>query len=193
MHARPSTLQAPPTSRATSRVEVIEFERARQQIARSGRADLLARAELMRCATRVASLVFEPCAGFEGLRADAAAAEQAYAAHLAGERLSPAAILQLPEAQRTAARTVAGGSGVPPRAAMPEDPLSRLIAIALLFRAGHADPALIASASETASAQGWRRPLLAWLAVQAGLAERAGNAAEAARLKRRMAVVLGER
>lgn len=175
------------------RVEVIEFERARQNIARSGRADLLARAELMRCATRVASLVFEPCTGFERLRTDASPAEQAYAAYLGGEQLASTVIEQLPEPQRVAARALAAGIGVPPAAAMPEDPLSRLIAIAMLFRAGQADAPLIAHATETASAQGWRRPLLAWLAVQAGLAERAGDAAEAARLRRRMAVVVGER
>ena len=47
--------------------------------------DLLARLELLRCATRVAALVFEPCAGFEALAADAAPAEQAYARYLAGQ------------------------------------------------------------------------------------------------------------
>ena len=39
---------------------------------------------------------------------------------------------------------------------------------------------------ETASAQGWRRPLLAWLGVQQRLAQQNGQAEEAARLRRRM-------
>src|SRR4030095_15403313 len=47
--------------------------RTRSEIARTGRIDLLGRAELVRCAAHVASLVFEPCAGFEKLRADNAA------------------------------------------------------------------------------------------------------------------------
>src|SRR5438874_2672607 len=48
-----------------SRAEAQEFERARNEIARTGRPDLLARAELMRCAAHVASLQFEPCTAFE--------------------------------------------------------------------------------------------------------------------------------
>jgi hypothetical protein len=60
-----------------TRVETLEFTRARAEIARTGRPDLLARAELLRCATRVASLVVEPCAGFEALREDAAPPERA--------------------------------------------------------------------------------------------------------------------
>ncbi|HZA97093.1 MAG TPA: hypothetical protein VE421_13230, partial [Burkholderiaceae bacterium] len=60
-----------------------DFERARSEFARTGRIDLLGRAELVRCAARVASLVFEPCEGFEKLRTDSAAAERAYADYLA--------------------------------------------------------------------------------------------------------------
>ena len=53
-----------------SRVEAAELARARSEVARTGRADLAARVELMQCAAQVASLVFGPCAGFEALRAD---------------------------------------------------------------------------------------------------------------------------
>ena len=52
------------------RVEAREFELARAETARTGKPDQVARIELNRCATRVASLVFEPCAGFEPLRAE---------------------------------------------------------------------------------------------------------------------------
>jgi hypothetical protein len=47
-------------------------------------------------------------------------------------------------------------------------------------------------AVDTASAQGWRRPLLAWLGAQARRAELAGASEEAERLRRRMALVRGE-
>ena len=56
-----------------------EFAQARAEIDRTGRADLLARAELVRCAVRAASLEFDDCPGFEALRADAGAEEIAYA------------------------------------------------------------------------------------------------------------------
>ena len=74
-----------------------------------------------------------------------------------------------------------------------EDPLSRLVAIGVLFQAGRASPPAIALAADTASSQGWRRPLLAWLSVQLALAEKAGNAQEAERLRRRFGVVQDSR
>jgi hypothetical protein len=43
---------------------------------------------------------------------------------------------------------------------------------------------------DTASAQGWRRPLLAWLNVQAQRAEQGGDSEEAARLRRRIALTV---
>ena len=169
--------------------EVREFERARGEISRTGRPELLARAELMRCAAHVASLVFEACDGFEKLRNDAAAPERAYADHLAARRLPPADIERLPTAQRAAAVAVAGADATTASVQGIDDPLSRLIAAAVLFQAGKADPATLALAAETASAQGWRRPLLAWLEVLALHAERGGAPEEAQRLRRRIHLV----
>jgi hypothetical protein len=164
-----------------------EMERARRTLASTGRADLLARAELMRCAARVASLVFEPCERFEVLRADAPAAERAYADYLAARPLSRENVALLPTAQQGAASSEASLAKVQSI----EDPQARLIAVAVLFQSGKASPPMIDAATETASAQGWRRPLLAWLKVQALRAEKAGDAAEAQRLQRRIALVEG--
>jgi hypothetical protein len=163
-----------------SRVEMAELERARGQLTRSGRADLLATAELLHCATRVASLVLdEPCAGFEKLRLDATEAQRAYADYLKGQ-LQPQAIALLPESQRTAAAGNAGAlAGI-------TDPLSKLVAAGVLLQTGKASPVVISQAIDTASAQGWRRPLLAWLGVELRRVEQGGNAAEADRLRRRI-------
>jgi len=169
------------------------FERAREALGSTGRPELMARAELMRCAARVASLVFEPCAGFERLRSDAAQAERAYAEHLLARTLPRDAIERLPVAQRGAATAIATGKAADAGLQGIADPLSRLIAAAVLFQAGLASPATIALAADTASAQGWRRPLLAWLDVQAQLAERGGAVEEAQRLRRRIALVQGGR
>jgi outer membrane murein-binding lipoprotein Lpp len=168
-----------------TRVETLEFTRARAEIARTGRPDLLARAELLRCATRVASLVVEPCAGFEALREDAAPPERAYANFLAGKATPQEAAL-LPEAQRG---TVAAGANGDVALKEIKDPLSQLVAAGVLFQTGRATPTTIALATDTASAQGWRRPLLAWLLVQAQRADQAGAGDEAARIRRRIAVV----
>lgn len=175
-----------------TRVADAEFERARAEVARTGRPDLLARVELMRCATRVASLDFEPCERFERLRPDADTAELAYADYLAA-RVLPQDIALLPPQHRGVA-----GANLDVDAALEavrsiEDPLSRLVAIGVLFQSGRASPTAIALAVDTASAQGWRRPLLAWLNVQLELAERAGNAEEAERLRRRIGVALGKK
>jgi hypothetical protein len=172
------------------RVEGAEFARAREAIASSGRVDLLARAELTRCATRVGSLVLAPCAGFEALRTDAPAAERAYADYLAG-RVSPADMALLPPPHRALANPGNSATAVTGALRAIADPLAQLAAAGVLFRTGRANPDVLAIAVDTASAQGWRRPLLAWLGVQAQRAERAGDAVALERLRRRMALVQG--
>jgi hypothetical protein len=172
------------------RVEAAETARARSEIARTGQLELLARAELMRCAARVASLVFEPCEGFEKLRPEATPAERAYADYLAA-RAQPQDITLLPEPHRAVADAKAGADAAASALAGIEDPLSRLIAAGVLFESNRASPQTLQIAVDTASAQGWRRPLLAWLNVQLVRAEQAGASAEAERLRRRVAVVQG--
>ena len=164
-----------------ARIDAAELTRARAEVSRTGRADLLARVELTHCAAQVASLVFEPCAAFESLRADVAAPERAYADYLAG-KLAQADAGLLPEAHRGVASNASGPSAI-------ADPLARLIAAGVLFRTDRADPALIQMAIETASAQGWRRPLLAWLNVQLKRAEAVGASDDVQQLRRRIAIV----
>ena len=159
----------------------------RGEIARSGRTDLLARAELAACAARVASLDFAACAGYEKLAADASPADAAYARFLAGEwseldaKALPAHYRPLVGAQNDASANKAV-AGI-------EDPLPRLIGAALLFRQTRAEPATLAQAVETASERGWRRPLLAWLEVSLRRARSAGDAEAAAIIQRRLDLV----
>jgi hypothetical protein len=140
-----------------------EFQRARSELTATGKAELVARAELLRCAAAVASLVFEPCSGFETLRADAGAEERAYADYLEGK------VTRQPG----------------------DEPLARLVAYGVLVRTARISPQGIAAAVDIASAQGWRRPLLAWLGVQLKRAEDAGDSETAARLRRRIELVSG--
>lgn len=175
-----------------TRVATAEFARARGEVARTGRVDLVARVELTRCAAQVASLQFEPCTGFEPLRADAPPAEQAYADHLQGQALDAARLALLPASQQAAA---APGGGAERDVALLQgivDPLSRLVTAGVWLRQGRTSPAVMNLAVETASAQGWRRPLLAWLGVLKLRAERAGDTAEAERIARRITLVTGE-
>ena len=171
-----------------SRVASLEFARARSEIASTGRADLIARAELVRCATRVASLEFDNCAGMAGLTDDTGTAERAYAAFLNGnwQGLDAAA---LPAQHRA---LVTAGNEASRNAALAgiHDPLAQLVAAGVLFQMGQLAPAGIAAAVNTASEQGWRRPLLAWLGVQAQRAEAAGDADAKARIQRRMDLII---
>ena len=162
-----------------TKVEEVEFLRARSEVVRTAQPELVARLELTRCATRVAALVFEPCAGFDAVAGDAAPAEKAYARYLAGQATVEDAAL-LPTAHRPLVGVTAPDlTGV-------ADPLSRLIAAGVLLRRGLASPAVVAAAVETAAQRGWRRPVLAWLGVQQRQAQSAGQTDEAARIQRRI-------
>lgn len=174
-----------------ARVEVAEFERARGEIARTGRLDLLARIELMRCAGRVASLVVDSsrtCPAFQALRSDASAPERAYADYL-DSRVEPQDVPLLPPQHRAVAGAVAGEIDADVALQSIDDPLARLVAAGVFFKSGRASPAVISRAIDTASAQGWRRPLLAWLQVQLQRVEAAGSSDEAQRLRRRITLV----
>ncbi|WP_313176333.1 hypothetical protein [Massilia sp.] len=161
-----------------------EFLRARRETASTGQPALVAQVELVRCATLTASLEFDDCPGFVALSADATAQQRAYAAYIAGrwEGLDAAA---LPEQHRP---VVASGS-----LAGLADPLARLVAAGALFKAGRITPADIELAANTASEQGWRRPLLMWLGVQEQRAQAANDTAAVERIRRRLALASGVR
>jgi hypothetical protein len=170
-----------------SKTAELALEKSRGEIAKSGRLDLLARAELAACATRAAALDFSPCSGYPPLAGEAGAGDVAYARFLGGDwngldgKALPAHYAALVGAKDDAAANRAAGEI--------KDPLPRLIAAALLFRAGRADPATLAGAVDTASERGWRRPLLAWLEVQRQRALAANNPTAADHLQRRIDLI----
>lgn len=172
------------TLNGDTRVAQAEMARARSAIARTGQPALLARAELVLCAAQVASLDLAGCPGYEAVAADAQPAERAYAAYLYGKAQAADAAL-LPAQHQGVAR------GDTTLVAL-QDPLARLVAASVLLQRGQLAPAGIVASAETASAQGWRRPLLAWLGVQLRAAQAAGDADGAAQLRRRMDLVAGQ-
>ena len=159
-----------------------EFREARRETAATGRLDHVAQVELVRCASQAASLVFEDCPGYAALAADATPTQRAYAAYLAGQ-WDGLDVALLPGQHRA---VVAGGA-----LDKIEDPLSRMVAAGALFKAGRMTPAGIELAVDTASNQGWRRPLLAWLGVQEQRAKAAGDTGAAEQIRRRMALASG--
>jgi hypothetical protein len=165
--------------KGSSGVADTEFARARSETASTGRPDLVAQAELVRCAAQAASLMFDECPGFAALARDATPAQQAYAAYIGGRWNGLDAAL-LPQQHRP---VLARGTleGV-------DDPLARAVAAGALFKAGRITPGDIERATENASAQGWRRPLLMWLGVAQKRAEAAGATEELERIRRRIAL-----
>lgn len=163
------------------------FAESRAAVAGTGRPDLVARMELIRCGVGTAALDLDACAGYEAVREDSTEADRAYANFLAGKfelesgaELPPQydgiAKVKDADAQNRALRDI-------------EDPLSRLVAAGALFRGGRLSPDGISTAVDAASEQAWRNPLLAYLNVQARLAETAGDAPALEAIRKRIDLV----
>lgn len=168
----------------------LALDKARGEIAKTGRLDLLARLELAACATRAAALDFTPCDAYTRLAAEATPGDAAYARFLAGDwegldgKLLPAHYASLAGAKEEAVANAAL-AGI-------KQPLPRLIGAALLFQRGRATPDSLRLAVDTASEQGWRRPLLALLEVQLKRARAGADAVAAAQIQRRIDLVEGK-
>lgn len=178
-----------------TRVADHEFERAKSEIARTGRTDLMARLELARCATQVASLDVSPCTAYTSFVMDAKPQEQAYAAFISGQwsGLDPTLLpANYQEWVRQALKTSAQDRHLQSSKLLSQiqDPLSRLIAAGSLLQKNQLTPEDIALAVDTASNQGWRRPLLAWLSLQLKSSQKAGHLATTMAIQRRIDLVL---
>lgn len=177
------------------RVAQVEWQRAHEAVARTARPEVVARMALSRCAVRQASLDLAPCEAFQALAVDAAPAEQAYQRYLEG-RGTAADVALLPEAHQALAHALLQTAGQGATGAWAErlrqqtDPLARLVGASVLLRTGHADADVMQLAVDTASEQGWRRPLLAWLTLQADTLRQAGQAAQAESIERRRRLLL---
>jgi hypothetical protein len=161
-----------------------ELARSRAQVATSGRLDLLARVVLTQCAAQIASLAAKDCPEFAPLAKDALPAERSYHAYISGQWQEVNGAL-LPKQQQG---VFANPADVKQLAAI-KDPVSQILAAALLLQKEKISPEGIKLAVDAASSQGWRRPLLAWLGVQAQYAEKSGDSALAAQARRRMDLV----
>jgi len=163
------------------------FQRAVAATGGAGRVAETARLWLVRCATRRAMLIDDACSGYAELAdIEPNAADQAYYQFVTlrweaiDAGLLPSQhrdLVHAPAAKRheTLSRTL--------------DPLARLLDASLLVMRQEADAATLTLAAETASAQGWRQPLLTYLKLQEKQAADQGNVAEQARLARRIRLV----
>src|SRR5512143_1564455 len=144
----------------------------RQAVAATGGAGRVAETAhlwLVRCATRRAMLIDDACTDYADLaRSAPIATDQAYYRFLTLRWEGLDASL-LPMQHRGLLRAPPGAR----REALGniDDPLARLLDASLLVMRQEADAATLSLATETASSQGWRQPLLTYLKLQRKQAE----------------------
>ncbi|MEO8009147.1 MAG: hypothetical protein ABI728_11605 [Betaproteobacteria bacterium] len=160
---------------------------AKAAVAATGRLELAARVELVRCALATAALDIDACAGFDAIRNDAAADDQAYRAFLSGQWQAED-VAKLPSQYRAlaSARDASARNSAMQQIA---DPVSRLVAAGVLFGMAQLSAQGLDTAVETASEQGYRRALLAYLNVQAKRAEVAGDSTVLESIRKRIDLV----
>lgn len=163
------------------------FQQAAAATGGAGRVAETARLWLVRCATRRAMLIDDACAEYADLaRIEPNATDQAYY-HFITLRWEGLDAALLPTQHRDLVRAPAEKR----REAVGRinDPLARLLDASLLVMRQEADASTLSLAAETSSAQGWRQPLLTYLKLMEKQAVAQGNAAEQARLARRIELV----
>jgi len=169
------------------RAAAAEWQRALEATRRTARADWLARIELSRCALQQAALDLQPCHAAQALLPYAGPAEQAYARYLQAQP-QPDDLPLLPAAHRGLARQLLQPAAATEASALLraiDEPLARLVAASVLLRAQRLDLPALTLALDSASEQGWRRPLLAWLLLQQQWAQQVGQTELAAQARQR--------
>ncbi len=163
------------------------FQQAVAATGGAGRVAETARLWLVRCATRRAMLLDDACVEYVELaRLEPNAADTAYYRFISLDwtQLDTG---MLPAQHRDF--VLATAATRPAAVDKIADPLSRLLDASLLVLRQEATSATLAVATETASAQGWRQPLLTYLKLQAEQARLQGNSREINRLAQRIELV----
>lgn len=164
------------------------FEQALDAAGSAGKLGETARLHLVRCATRQARLVHEPCKGYlEHAKFGASQEDEAYYRFLTNQwdKLDSS---KLPSSYRDYVKTTDPAKSLASLKGI-SDPLSRLIAASIAIARKQADDATLNLAAETASEQGWRKPLLVYLKLLENRASLKDDKPELARLRARIKLV----
>lgn len=174
-----------------TRVAQVEWRKAFTEVAATGSPSQMAQLGLLQCAAQTAALEWTDCPTYQRYAQGAAPAQQAYARYLQAQH-SAADVALLPQAQQAmAAQLLARGAGGGAEVTLPSDgePLSQLTAAGVAVRAGVIGRSQVHQAAQVASAQGWRRAVMAWLLVAQRLAQAQGDAAGVQALELRLQVL----
>lgn len=166
----------------------IHFRNALEEMKKGGDADLLGKAFLTRMALQVA--VREGLEEGEYLKTEVVEtvpANRNFYLFLTESAVAVDVSL-LPESYRPfwAAMRIGDAAQVAAAITAIDDPLSRLIASGLAVRQGVVTEMILRTAVETASQNGWKRALFAWLERLKSFHEAAGDAAKASTIRSRI-------
>lgn len=148
-----------------SKLALASFEKARNASAATANINAVAHLELVKCGVAIAALDTSPCTGYTILaQHNSDATDANYYRFLTGDNqhldktLLPSQYQPWLQAQTMNDINTAIGQIA--------DPLSRLVAVSISYIHQKYDAKTLQIAIDTASAQGWRRPLLAYLRLQ---------------------------
>jgi hypothetical protein len=166
----------------------IRFRNALEEMKKGGDADLLGKAWLTRMALQIAVLTETDAGDYPKIEAaEAVPANANFYRFLKGDTAA-VNVLLLPESYRPFWETARYGDAERAAAAIAaiDDPLSRLIASGLAVRRGLEAELTLRTAVETASQNGWKRALRAWLERLKSFHEAAGDAVKASAIQSRI-------
>lgn len=168
----------------------MHFKMAVEEVKKSGDLDLLGKVWLTRMALRVAALEEPEDGDYPKIEAaEPVPANRNFYLFLKGDAAADGALL--PAHYRPVLAALQAGNAVQAALAVAkiDDPLSRLIAAGLTVRRSIENEAFLQMAAETASRNGWKRPLLAWLKRLGAFYEASGEAAKAAAVRQRIGLI----
>lgn len=174
------------------KIAAVEFNDALKEIKKSGDLEILARSYLIRMALQTATL--QDLASAEYLKIEAvqpSPANRAYYAFLQGnsaqvdEKLLPAQYLDFAAALR---RTGTDESLLRAIAQINE-PLAQLVAVGILVRLGQDNEAVLQSAIATASAEGWKKALVAYMSRLKAYYEGKQESSKALAIEQRLNII----
>jgi hypothetical protein len=165
----------------------IHFRNAVEEMKKGGDADLLGKAWLTRMALQIAVLSEVDPGDYPRIEAaEVVPANANFYRFLKGDPAVDVSLL--PESYRPFRAMLRSGDAAKTAAAIAaiDDPLSRLIASGIAVRHGLETESVLRTAVETASQNGWKRALLAWLERLKSFHDAAGDAAKASAIKSRI-------
>lgn len=170
------------------RLANIHFEKALEQVSKTGDPTLVGRLYLTRCAVERAALVEAPCE--EAARYAGDPANDAYRAQITG---GTAPAKDIPPQYRDLDAALAARSVAKVNTALDDidDPLSRCIAAGIAVSRDLFDAATLELAARAASEQGWKRPLAAYLTKLRDLYAAQGDRQKEQETRRRLDIVSG--